>query len=187
VRSRSSTLRLELSAAPARPRPRWADVAAAAPVWLAAALVAAAFAWIVVDLALGGLSALSWSFLVEAPERAGRAGGIAPILVSTLLILGTCIAVAMPLGLGTAVLLAEFTRSDGAFARAVSFSLDVLAGVPSIVFGLFGHAFFCQALGLGYSILAGGLTLACMTLPILVRSGCAACPTTTGWRARRSA
>jgi len=63
------------------------------------------------------------------------------------------------------MLLSEFTRHDSVFGRLVRRSLDVLAGVPSIVFGLFGNAFFCIYLGLGFSILSGGLTLACMVLP----------------------
>jgi phosphate transport system permease protein len=68
------------------------------------------------------------------------------------------------------VLLSEFTQQDSVSGRLVRRSLDVLAGVPSIVFGLFGNAFFCIYLGLGFSILSGGLTLACMVLPILIRT-----------------
>ena len=75
----------------------------------------------------------------------------------------------MPLGLGTAFWLSELANKDSWFAYIVRRSLDVLAGVPSIVFGLFGNALFCQLLGLGYSVLSGGLTLACMILPILIR------------------
>jgi phosphate transport system permease protein len=71
---------------------------------------------------------------------------------------------------GTAVLLAEFTTDASLFGRLTRRSLDVLSGVPSIVFGLFGNVFFCKTLGLGFSILSGGLTLACMVLPILIRS-----------------
>ena len=67
-------------------------------------------------------------------------------------------------------MLAEFTPTDSWFGGLVRRSLDVLAGVPSIVFGLFGNVFFCKVLGLGFSILSGGLTLACMVLPILIRS-----------------
>ena len=78
--------------------------------------------------------------------------------------------VALPIGLGTALFLSEYTQHDQANRQWIRSSLDVLAGVPSIVFGLFGNAFFCQALGLGFSILSGGLTLACMVLPILIRT-----------------
>ena len=139
-------------------------------IWLTAALVSVVFVWLLADILIHGLPQLSWSFLVEAPKNAGRSGGIGPIIVSTGLILLVAIATAAPLGLATAVLLSEFTRHGGVFGRLVRRSLDVLAGVPSIVFGLFGNAFFCIYLGLGFSILSGGFTLACMVLPILIRT-----------------
>lgn len=139
-------------------------------VWGSAALVAAAFLGLLSDLLWHGAARLSWQFLLTPPENAGRAGGIAPILVSTLLILAVALAAAVPLGLATAVWLSDFTRAGGRLARGVNLCLDVLAGVPSIVFGLFGNALFSVALGLGFSILSGGLTLACMILPIFIRS-----------------
>lgn len=139
-------------------------------VWGSAALVAASFLWLLADLSWHGATRLSWEFLTAAPENAGRAGGIAPILASTLLLLAVALAAAVPLGLATAVWLSEFTRRGGRLARVVNLCLDILAGVPSIVFGLFGNAFFSVTLGLGFSILSGGLTLACMVLPIFVRT-----------------
>jgi phosphate transport system permease protein len=139
-------------------------------VWSVGVLVTAIFLWLMIDIVWHGAERISWSFLTTAPRNAGRAGGIGPILVSTGLIMGVCVAVSLPIGLGTAVLLAEFTPVEGIFGRLVRRSLDVLAGIPSIVFGLFGNAFFCKTLGLGFSILSGGLTLACMVLPILIRS-----------------
>jgi phosphate transport system permease protein len=148
----------------------WADRVLAAATWLSAALVVSIFLWIVFDLLRHGLPHLSFAFLVEAPRDGGRAGGIGPVLVATGLILAVCLAASVPLGLGTAIFLAEIARRDAAAGRWVRRSLDVLAGTPSIVFGLFGNAFFSVVLGLGFSILAGGLTLACMVLPILVRT-----------------
>ena len=139
-------------------------------VWLIALLVSGVFAWLLADIIIHGLPQLSWSFLIEIPKNAGRSGGIGPIIVATALILLVAIVTAAPLGLATAVLLSEFTRHDSVFGRLVRRSLDVLAGVPSIVFGLFGNAFFSIYLGLGFSILSGGLTLACMVLPILIRT-----------------
>ena len=138
--------------------------------WLVPLSITALFVWILSDLVRGGLKTLSWSFLTTAPMDAGRAGGIAPVIVSTLLILLVCLVVALPIGAGTAILLAEFTPRDHWFGGLVRCSLDILAGVPSIVFGLFGNAFFAKTLGLGFSLLSGGLTLACMVLPILIRS-----------------
>jgi phosphate transport system permease protein len=141
-----------------------------AGIWGAAVAITAVFLWLIGDLILHGAGRLSWSFLTDVPQNAGRAGGIGPILMSTLLILAVAVAAAAPLGIATAIFLAEFTRSEGRTGRMIGLSLDVLAGVPSIVFGLFGNAFFCVWLGLGFSILSGGLTLACMALPILVRT-----------------
>lgn len=146
------------------------DMAMRAAIWVAAVAITAVFLWLLGDLILHGAGRLSWSFLTEGPENAGRAGGISSILISTLLILGVAVVAALPLGLATAVFLAEFTRSEGRAGRVIGLSLDVLAGVPSIVFGLFGNAFFCVWLGLGFSILSGGLTLACMALPNLIRT-----------------
>ena len=152
-------------------------------VWLSAFMIAGFFLWLLADMVCQGLERLSWDFLTTEPERSGRRGGIAPILVSTLAVLTITLAVAAPLGLATAIWLSEYTRVNSRSAVAIRFSLDVLAGVPSIVYGLFGSAFFCVWLGLGYSLLAGGLTLACMVLPILIRTseaGLAAVP--DDWR-----
>lgn len=139
-------------------------------IWLSAALVAVALMWVIVDLLSLGAAHLSLDFLLSAPRDAGRSGGIGPILVSTVLIIGVTLTVALPLGLMAAVWLAEFTVRGDALGNAIRLSLDVMAGVPSIVFGLFGNAFFSIYLGMGFSILSGGLTLACMVLPVFIRT-----------------
>jgi phosphate transport system permease protein len=146
------------------------EISATLMVWTAATLITVPFLWLVGDLLWHGWHQLSLNFVLLAPQDAGREGGIGPILVSTALIVGVCMVVAMPIGLGAALFLSEYTQHDQVSGRLIRGSLDVLAGVPSIVFGLFGNAFFCQALGLGFSILSGGLTLACMVLPILIRT-----------------
>ena len=138
--------------------------------WGTALLLSAVFAWLIADIVIGGLSQWSPSFFLDSPSRAGREGGIAPILVSTLLILLVCLCASVPIGIATALFLSELSSADSPAGRITRLSLDVLAGVPSIVFGLFGNAFFCVALGMGFSILSGGLTLACMVLPIFIRS-----------------
>lgn len=143
---------------------------ATAAVWSSALLVVGVSVWMLGGLFWQGAGRINWAFLTTEPANAGRSGGIAPMLASTVLVLGVALAVSVPLGLGAAVLLAEFTDSGSVFGRLVRRSLDVLAGVPSVVFALFGNALFCQYLGLGYSILAGGLTLACMVLPVLIRA-----------------
>lgn len=146
------------------------DILIQAAIWTAALLVASAFLWLLADSLRHGAGRLDWSFLTTPPTNAGRDGGVAPILVSTFLIVAVAMLLATPLGLATAVFLSEFTRAGGRLARWTSLSLDVLAGTPSIVFGLFGGAFFSVFLGLGFSILSGGMTLACMVLPILIRT-----------------
>jgi len=149
---------------------RGPDRLAALALWGIALGVMGTLGWILVDLLRFGLGGVSWSFLTEAPRDAGRAGGIGPILVSTVWILAVSLVVAVPLGVGCAAYLAEWAPTGAPLGRAVRRSLDLLAAVPSIVFGLFGMVFFSQILGLGFSILAGGLTLACMVLPILIRA-----------------
>jgi len=145
------------------------DRALAFGCWGVALIVMLVFAGIAADLLVRG-GALDVRFLVEAPSRSGRAGGIGPILVSTAAILAICIAVCAPLGVAAALLLSEWRGRGLAAGRVIGLSLDVLAGVPSIVFGLFGSAFFCRTLDLGFSLLSGGLTLACMALPLVART-----------------
>lgn len=146
------------------------DRALEAVLWGAAALVALVFLALVGQVVWQGLGVVDVAFLTEAPRDAGRAGGVWPILVSTVSILLVCLAVTVPVGLGTALFVTEVTPSGGRWARWLGRSLDVLGGAPSIVFGLFGNALFCQVLGLGFSILSGGLTLACMALPLFIRA-----------------
>lgn len=142
----------------------------AALCWGSAALVTLVFGWLVWSVVAGGLGSVSAAFLVRNVEDAGRAGGIGPVIVSTVGILLVCIAAAVPLGVGCAAFLGEYSRRSSAVGWLVRRSLDMLAAVPSIVFGLFGAVFFCDVLGMGFSILAGGLTLACMVLPLLIRT-----------------
>lgn len=149
-------------------RPVGKEQVATLMVWLVALGITALFIWLLSDVLWQGGQAINGAFLTQAPAKAGLEGGIAPILVSTGWVLGVCMGVSLPLGLGTALFLTEFSPQQS--HRAIRLSLDILAGVPSIVFGLFGNAFFSKVLGLGFSILSGGLTLACMVLPILIRS-----------------
>lgn len=146
-------------------------------IWAIAIFVTAIFFWMLSDIIWHGARQLDWEFLTSQPEKAGREGGISSIIASTLLILAVSIVVAVPIGVGTALFLAEFTDNQSTLGRIIRCSLDILAAVPSIIFGLFGNVFFCQILGLGFSILSGGLTIACMVLPILIRE------TESGFRA----
>lgn len=125
--------------------------------------------YIVFDIIRHGLPAISWSFLTEYPRRGGAAGGIFPAIVGTLsLVIGT-IAVALPMGMATAVYLSEYARRNR-YTETIRMAIITLAGVPSIVYGLFGLGLFVLFLHMGASIIAGSLTLACMTLPTIIVS-----------------
>lgn len=117
----------------------------------------------------GGLGHLSWAFLTEPILDMGRGGGILPAIVGTLLMVMVAIGIAAPLGVASAIYLAEYTL-EGRVTQAIRFGINCLAGVPSIIFGLFGFILFVIILGLGWSILSGGLSLAAMVLPTIIRT-----------------
>jgi phosphate transport system permease protein len=125
------------------------------------------FLLIMLEVFQQGFDVLSWNFLVTMPEDAGRSGGIWPVLLSTLLILLVCFSVVIPIGSLSAFVLNEWPHP--VFKSFMDIALDLLAGMPSIVFGLFGLFFFGDVLGFGFSILSGGLTLALMVLPFYTR------------------
>ena len=132
-------------------------------------LIVFVIASIIIKVLWNGLPVINWEFLTTMPKRGGSEGGILPAIVGTLfLALGT-IGIALPLGMATAVYLSEYAKV-GRFTRTVRLAIVTLAGVPSIVFGLFGLGLFVIFLRFGASILAGCLTLACMILPIIIVS-----------------
>lgn len=172
----NSSFRTNLSADSYRTGPltelrknQFADSLFIAAVWGSVLIVAVVFLWLVGDILIKGASAVSWDFLLSPVMNSGRSGGIAPVLVSTACIVAVALTVAFPLALASAILIAEFLPRTGTLTRLVVVSLDVLAGMPSVVFGLFGNALFNQLLGFGYSLLSGGLTLACMVLPFMIK------------------
>ncbi len=126
------------------------------------------FLWMGHDLVQYALPELSWSYLIDTPENSGLEGGIGPVLVSTAWVLLCAMAVSLPIGVSVALLLSERMSFTGRGARQLRTVLILLAGMPSIVFGLMGESLFGEFLGLGTSILAGGLTLAIMILPTFV-------------------
>ena len=146
------------------------DLLMAISIWIAAGSSIAILAWILFDIGYQGFTHLSLGFLTQEVENAGREGGIGPVIVSTSLLLFVTLSAAVPLSLATAIELTDTIDNQHWLTRNVRRSLDVLAGVPSIVFGLFGNALFSNLLGFKYSILSGGLTLACMILPLLIRT-----------------
>ncbi len=133
----------------------------------AALLVVVPILFVIGAIVAQGLPAISWEFLTAMPRDGMKAGGIFPAIVGTLLLtLGTAL-VAIPLGVGGAIYLAEYAR-DNALTRAIRLAIVNLAGIPSVVYGLFGLGLFVLFLQFGTSILAGSLTLAIMTLPVII-------------------
>jgi phosphate transport system permease protein len=112
---------------------------------------------------------ISLEFLTEIPRNMGRSGGVSSSIVGTLLITILAVLIATPFGIGTAFYLAEYT-SENIVTRIIRFSAESLAGIPSIVYGLFGFILFVIYLDFGWSILSGGLTLAFMILPTIIRT-----------------
>jgi len=132
-------------------------------------LIVLVIAYIIFDIVWNGMRVINWDFLTGYPRRSGAEGGIFPAIVGTFyLVLGT-IALALPLGIASAIYLSEYA-GQGRFTRAIRLAIITLAGVPSIVFGLFGLGLFVIFFGFGSSILAGSLTLACLILPIVIVS-----------------
>jgi phosphate transport system permease protein len=120
-------------------------------------------------IVMNGVGALSWNFITTGPTNLGRSGGIFPAIIGTLYLVAGAIAIALPLGVGAAVYLHEYTK-EGIATKIIRTGADLLNGTPSIVFGLFGFAFFVLYLKLGFSLLAGQITLAFMILPTIIRT-----------------
>lgn len=134
---------------------------------LASLAVVAPILFVVGTIVARGAAAIDWEFLSAMPRSGMKEGGILPAIVGTLLLtLGTALA-AVPVGVGGAIYLSEYAR-DNAFTRSIRLAIVNLAGIPSIVYGLFGLGMFVLFLRLGASILAGSLTLALMTLPVVI-------------------
>ena len=125
---------------------------------------------IVIYVLVKGLPDIGWSFLTS-PPRGGLSGegGISTAIVCTIYLIGLTMAILVPLGVGAAIYLSEYAP-DNRMTRLIRYGTEVLAGVPSIVFGLFGFALFVTALHFSFSILSGALTLACLLLPTLIRT-----------------
>jgi phosphate transport system permease protein len=116
-----------------------------------------------------GYRAINWTFLTQPPMDSMTRGGILPCIVGTLCLSLGAIVVALPIGVASAIYLHEYAR-PGRVLRVIRLGINNLAGVPSVVFGLFGLAFFVVYLDMGVSILAGSLTLGALTLPVIIGS-----------------
>ena len=134
---------------------------------LSAAINGIALLIIVYFLVARGWRAINWTFLTQPPLEAMTKGGILPCIVGTLCLSIGALVVALPIGVASAIYLHEYAH-PGRLLRLIRLGINNLAGVPSVIFGLFGLAFFVVWLDFGVSILSGALTLGAMTLPVII-------------------
>ena len=138
-----------------------------ATLTILAIIVVVPIVLVVVYIVVHGIGAISWEFITGFPRSGMREGGILPAVIGTVLLtFGTAI-VAIPLGVGAAIYLAEYAR-DNWLTRAIRLAIINLAGIQSVVYGLFGLGMFVLFLRFGTSIVAGSLTLGLMTLPVVI-------------------
>jgi len=116
-----------------------------------------------------GLPYINWQFLLTDPEDMGRAGGIYSTIVTTIYLTFVSLLIATPIGVGGAIYLTEYTKQNF-LTKIIRFGTETLAGIPSIIFGLFGFAFLVIYLNLQWSLLSGSLTVAFMILPVVIRT-----------------
>ncbi len=136
-------------------------------IWIGALSTIAVMVLILFQILKEGLPVLRLHFFLDSPKEMGREGGIFPTIIGTFALTAVAILFATPLGVGTAIFLREYT-GESRVSHIIRFGSDCLAGVPSIIFGLFGFVFFVIYLNMGWSILSGGLTLAAMILPTII-------------------
>jgi phosphate transport system permease protein len=134
---------------------------------ISAAINGIALLIVVYFLVVRGWRAINWTFLTQAPMDSMTKGGILPCIVGTICLSLGAILVALPIGVASAIYLNEYAK-PGRLLRIIRLGINNLAGVPSIVFGLFGLALFVVWLQFGVSILSGALTLGAMTLPVII-------------------
>ncbi|MCT4606434.1 MAG: phosphate ABC transporter permease PstA [Marinisporobacter sp.] len=138
-------------------------------VYIAATLTILALLSIIGYVLINGVKHINLDFFLQDPKSMGRKGGIFSIIVGTIYLTLVSIAIATPIGVCAAIYLTEYTK-ENKFVKLIRFGTETLAGIPSIIFGLFGFVFFVIFLKLRWSILSGGLTLALMILPTLIRA-----------------
>jgi phosphate transport system permease protein len=149
--------------------PRIEQKAVKGILWLFTSITVLILIFIVAFILRKGLPEVNRAFLTTNPVDMGKSGGIFSTIVGTIALTLMAILVATPLGVGTAIFLTEYTF-ENRLTRVIRFGAECLAGIPSIIFGLFGFILFVTKLKFGWSILSGGLTLAFMTLPTIIRT-----------------
>ncbi len=148
-------------------RARRAEAMARAGTGLAAVSVVAIALFVLAYIVHQGIGAIDWTFLTDVPRDRGREGGILPVIVGTLWVVTTTAALTLPIGILAGIYLSEYAPRT-ITTRAIRLAITNMAGVPSIVYGLFGLAAFVLLAGFGRSVIASALTLTCMTLPVVI-------------------
>ncbi|MCQ4635631.1 phosphate ABC transporter permease PstA [Anaerovorax odorimutans] len=138
-------------------------------IGLVAAITLGVLILIIGFILVRGIPNISLEFLTDSPRMMGKEGGIFPVIIGTLYVTLVSIIIATPIGVAAAIYFSEYAKK-GKLINIIRFFTEVLAGIPSVIFGLFGFAFFVVFLGMGWSVISGGLTLSMMILPTLIRS-----------------
>ena len=137
-------------------------------LWLCGGLTLAILILIIGYIMFNGLGVINWNFLTQSSYNMGKSGGIYPMIVATIVITILAIAISTPLSVCAGIYLSEYARQNG-ITTLIRFGADCLAGIPSIMLGMFGYILFVYYMHMGFSLLAGALTLAIMALPIILR------------------
>ncbi len=140
-----------------------------AMIWIFSLITVGFLAWMMIYIVSNGISGISWDFITGEYNLYKDKTGILPMIVGTLLLIFSTLVVAVPIGVFAAIYLTEYAK-QGPMVRLIRFATESLAGIPSILYGLFGYIFFKDALHLGFSVISGALTLAIMVLPTMVRT-----------------
>ncbi len=141
-------------------------------LWIAAFSTVAILIIILGYILIKGVAHIDLEFLTDRPRRMGAQGGIFPIIVGTLYFVTLTIMISAPIGVGAAIFLNEYTQ-ENRLTQIIRFGTELLAGIPSIIFGLFGYLFFVVLLNDltgGWSLISGALTATCMILPTMIRT-----------------
>lgn len=138
-------------------------------LYISAAVSVLLLAGIICYVFIKGISSVNWEFLTTITSALKGTTGIAGNIVNTIYIIVITLLIATPIGIGSAIYLNEYAK-PGKLVRLIEFTTETLAGIPSIIYGLFGMVFFGTTLGFGYSILTGSLTLTLMILPLITRN-----------------
>lgn len=145
------------------------DVLLKSLVWLFSFITVGFLAWMIIYIVLRGLTGINLEFITSEYNLYRGKTGILPMIVGTLLLIFSTLIIAVPVGVFAAIYMTEYAK-QGLIIRGIRFATESLAGIPSIIYGLFGYLFFKNTLNLGFSVISGALTMAIMVLPTIVRT-----------------